>query len=84
MPVGQPDDASLARLRGTGKAIFTRAVEFANLQEPHPLSSALFVAVLAVAMKRFQCMLLSVVGCGAPILHGERGRWSRYEHLLQL
>jgi hypothetical protein len=41
-----------------------RAVEFANSQEPHPLNSALYVAVLAVAMERFQWMLLSGVGAG--------------------
>ena len=41
-----------------------RAVEFANSQEPHPLNSALYVAVLAVAMERFQWMLLSGAGAG--------------------
>ena len=43
-----------------------RAVEFANSQEPHPLNSALYVAVLAVAMERLQWMLSDVEAREAP------------------
>ena len=43
-----------------------RAVDFANSQETHPLNSAAYVAVLAVEMERFQCMLYGMGAGEAP------------------